>query len=1106
MIVTFISQCQKRSLNKTRRVLDAFANRIGDRTWQTPITEEGLKAVKKLLAKHASKNTAVACHRIKSRRTTNLEWIVGNRDKFNHLGHVPVNQTKQNLIKSEWENDWHYLPLISAITALSALLHDWGKASDLFQKKLKQLLNVKGDPIRHEWISLLFFKAFVGNDSDEQWLSRLANGKINLKKLSKEDQENPKPLKDLPKAAQLIAWLIVTHHRLPVDRGNKYESKKPADHRGDSALDIDRLFKKITKYWDYDNYFDENEYNRLLKHCFKFSGGMPADSPQWLKRVKKWSKRLLDELPLMENAIDNDVMRPIMIYARLSLMLGDHYYSSLPAEHKERLNIKEINLFANTDNNGELKQGLDEHLSGVAGQALRNVHKLPFFEATNANWYAHDIKPLKKKSHGVFSWQDKAVVNISQWLQQNKSVINAHNYGFFAVNMASTGKGKTFANAKIMRTLSYNRESLRFILALGLRTLTLQTGDEYRDRIGLDDSQLAVLIGSTAIKNLHEAQREGNHKERFVDQEAFNGSESSKPLLSNELGFVALVPESGLDTILRNRKDRQFLYAPVLSCTIDHLMSATEATRGGRYILPMLRLMSSDLVIDEVDGFDGNDLIAIGRLIHLAAMLGRKVMISSATIPPDLAKGYFNVYQHGWSIYATMRDKHLGIGCAWIDEFKTNVEMLDNTNDYEEAHQQFVEKRLKKLLNELTKRKATIMSCDNINTRLAYYEKIFEAININHNNHCFVDKHHGKKVSFGVVRMSNINPCIELTKYLLNPNLELPEDTDIRVMAYHSQQVLIMRNAQEQHLDKVLKRSGSKCPTDDELIQSHLKSSAAKNIIFILVATPVEEVGRDHDLDWTVIEPSSYRSFVQMAGRVLRHRDIDVDKPNVIIMQKNLRAIENKDVAFKQPGYESRKYQLDSHNIDQLVDQQALADRLDATFRIQKSAASKPKGNLADLEHHVIEQLLSSLHKKGPESMQGWLNQCWWMTGVPQQYTRFRQGAPQLMLYLYWLNGELAFYAKNTVGQLILKHNEMIDQSPLSEPEQQRLWMQRDYEQLLLQSPKGNDLKKAAAIFGEISLPIYGDINDVEFVYIDQLGMYRGHSLNATSFASEGGQ
>uniref|UniRef100_UPI003F582562 hypothetical protein n=1 Tax=Vibrio cholerae TaxID=666 RepID=UPI003F582562 len=53
-------------------------------------------------------------------------------------------------------------------------------------------------------------------------------------------------------------------------------------------------------------------------------------------------------------------------------------------------------------------------------------------------------------------------------------------------------------------------------------------------------------------------------------------------------------------------------------------MAATETKRGGRYILPCLRLTSSDLVIDEIDDFTGDDSIAIGRLVHLAGMLGVK--------------------------------------------------------------------------------------------------------------------------------------------------------------------------------------------------------------------------------------------------------------------------------------------------------------------------------------------------------------------------------------------------------------------------------------------------------------------------------------------------
>ena len=45
MMVTFISQCEKNALKRTRRVLDSFANRIGNNTWQTIITQEGLNAV-----------------------------------------------------------------------------------------------------------------------------------------------------------------------------------------------------------------------------------------------------------------------------------------------------------------------------------------------------------------------------------------------------------------------------------------------------------------------------------------------------------------------------------------------------------------------------------------------------------------------------------------------------------------------------------------------------------------------------------------------------------------------------------------------------------------------------------------------------------------------------------------------------------------------------------------------------------------------------------------------------------------------------------------------------------------------------------------------------
>ena len=213
MMVTFVSECEKKALNKTRRVLDAFANRIGKRTWQSVITDEGLLAVKKLLRKSASKNTAVSCHWIRSRSRSEMMWIVGNRSKFNALGAVPVNTTQKSIMNTQWEDKWHYLPLIKCLAALAALFHDWGKASELFQEKLEPNSNNKhkGDPLRHEWISTLFLNAFVYGETDQQWLTRLVNGEIKADDLRilvsdkhKSQQHKNRPLSPIAQCCQLI--------------------------------------------------------------------------------------------------------------------------------------------------------------------------------------------------------------------------------------------------------------------------------------------------------------------------------------------------------------------------------------------------------------------------------------------------------------------------------------------------------------------------------------------------------------------------------------------------------------------------------------------------------------------------------------------------------------------------------------------------------------------------------------------------------------------------------------------------------------------------------------------------------------------------------------
>lgn len=224
MMVVFVSQCEKKALGKTRRVLDAFADRIGDNTWQTVITEEGLNAVRKLLRKTASKSTAVSCHWIRSRSRSDLLWVVGNRKKFNERGVVPVNYTegevfmdvrtmkpKENenyantqlqllsehlfgvgyvskkIFEMILQNEEH--KNLSETVFLAGCLHDIGKLDPLFQewvKKGKQRetdedgqhidtakFNFEKHP-RHNEISLFLFSVFDNQIRDLNSAQKIA--------------------------------------------------------------------------------------------------------------------------------------------------------------------------------------------------------------------------------------------------------------------------------------------------------------------------------------------------------------------------------------------------------------------------------------------------------------------------------------------------------------------------------------------------------------------------------------------------------------------------------------------------------------------------------------------------------------------------------------------------------------------------------------------------------------------------------------------------------------------------------------------------------------------------------------------------------------------
>nr|ESK35631.1 CRISPR-associated helicase cas3, subtype I-f/ypest [Acinetobacter gyllenbergii NIPH 230] len=1120
MIVTFISQCEKKAIARTRRVLDAFADRIGDNVWQTVITEDGLLAVKKLLRKTVTKNTAVSCHWIRGRRRSELMWIVGNRNKFNEQGIVPVNTTKKSLSQNKWENDWHYLPLIKALVAVSALLHDWGKATVLFQKKLLDKNNqFRGDPLRHEWISCLLLNALVqssGNiESDEAWLNLFINQSWDealLQQMIVKESDQSKVLAQLPPFAQLVAWLIISHHRLP----NLKEDKDSKRYAVEPANSIAELFECIEANWGYQNKFEEKDYQQRLKLCFQFEQGLLSQSVEWTKEIKKWSLRLLQEAQASEQIFIDGSWRVILHHARLCLMLGDHYYSSCEADKAWKTNLS---LVANTDpKTKQAKQYLDEHLVRVSDNAMRVAQSLS--RLADKMESAYDIQKLKKKSPSGFEWQDQAAKGIQQFIQKNEGV---EKQGWFIVNMASTGKGKTIANAKIMQALSKDGESLRYILALGLRTLTLQTGDSYRHDIGLSNDELAVLIGSKAVQELHHQNTRNDQQDELNIEEI--GSESLELLLENELDYDTMPQADFLNALFPKNQEQRiqaFLYKPVLTCTIDHIMAATETKRGGKYILPSLRLSSSDLVIDEVDDFNAQDLVAIARLVHLAGMLGRKVMISSATIPPALAEGFFNAYQQGWALYSAFKKlKNKNLVSMWVDEFKTKIQTIDSNTpkeliqQYQNTHDQFVDLRTAALVQQVVKHKAYIVDCADLvavkevqrldqSLQSQYFERIQQNAEQLHLSHHSIDLKTGKKVSFGVVRVANIPPCVALTQYLLNA--EWSQGIAPRVMAYHSRQVLLLRSEQERHLDQVLKRkekAGEQATAfSNDVIRQHLDSIEDEHVIFILVATPVEEVGRDHDFDWAIVEPSSYRSIIQLAGRVLRHRKLEqnIDKPNIALMQYNLKGLRKAKVAFEKPGFElnNDKFQLHTKDLKELLDISDVSFNINAIPRIKTNRPLQARQRLADLEHAVMADVLTSYDKVGAKPLNSWLTQKWFLTALPQKFIQFRQSSPNINIFVVWKDHKLLLCEKNDFGHYIDRSGFYnIHYLQLNNLEQKRLWLNRNYYDILcrltLDHLSENDedieakIERLSERYGEIMLLEYDE--NKRLMYSEQFGL-----------------
>ncbi len=1027
MIVTFISQCEKKAIPRTRRVLDAFADRIGDNTWQTVITEDGLIAVKKLLRKTVTKSTAVSCHWIRGRRRSELLWVVGNRNKFNSEGIVPVNRTKKKLKIDYTDSNWHSAALITMISRIAALFHDFGKINPFFAAKLANANKSSkpiADPFRHEWISLRLFEAFVRDcgTKDAGWINKLSEiscekSDLNwLNRLIKDNGVNTlsSPFDGLPQIAQLTAWLIISHHRLPIpdylfpQKNNGQNKDKIKDDKYQRSH-FNNVLKDLNFKWCYPRSYLDDDKNKAkeIKKCWNIQAeDIPFNSLAWCKEAQACAIKLkqfiaLPHLPSLDDPYVSHI-------SRLVLMLSDHYYSS--CDPTAKWHDPRYKKFANTDKFGEFKQPLDDHLVGVS----QNVRQL--MGAMTRLHELFDRLPQQKSLEGktnnpYYQWQDKAYQE-AKFIQTNYP-----DHGFFGVNLASTGRGKTLANTRIMYGLADPEKGARFNIALGLRTLTLQTGKALRHKLDLDETDLAIMVGGGAVKEIFEHYSQKDSSE-ILEENIENLDPKQNQFLAENMGSESLTGLSDEESFVDfddceidfegildnqhmfaqwlkgNHQVKKMLNSPILCCTIDHLIPATESTRGGKQIAPMLRLMSSDLVFDEPDDFSPEDYYALARLVHWAGLLGSRVLLSSATLTPAEINGLYFAYSSGRKFYnANRTDKDQPIIAAWFDENKSSIfhEVIPCTTSmsnseveapFKKAHLKFTKQRIEYLNQQAPTTKRRTVEWVGLPREISaqekwqdvFTQKILDTALKAHQLNALTDPISQKQYSVGLVRFANIDPLATIAQNLLKQKID--EDTRIHLCVYHSRFPLLMRANIEKYLDEILDRNQGKQPHDQEMIKAWLHRYPEQKHIILVLASPVCEVGRDHDYDWMILEPSSMRSIIQASGRARRHRSEAYDQANIFLMESNVRHYKHKDSAcFSKPGFEATdfKFQTKRHflngtaeNIDNGLIRKAYLQQLDAIPRLQQPPAAYLKKyyekfgypNLVDLEHDRMHYIL----------------------------------------------------------------------------------------------------------------------------------------------------
>lgn len=898
--VVFSSYSTKRALKRTRQILDAYGVRIGQKAWIAEIPEKDVLTIYNLLRETARKNTAVTCFKA-TKHGFVFMWSVGTKIKITESGPALVRITK-TLNKLPGENMTELEQILSAAVHYAACMHDVGKSSPEFQAALKKQ-NKKKQNVRHEILSALF--AVSSGNISERWSSVFNQFfKSDKKSVINEVHSKVFPIKKHASWFDLAVWLISTHHKLP-PKISLNTGEIVWNDTGEKEKTSDRHIREIPEWiktTSIESMFDPGEIFSIAEDL----------------------EKSLKKFVVGQNYKDL-VFQGMFLLGRLAFMLADHKGSGA----EDTSDKSQENFLANP------RQTLSFH--------LREIQRLAGGEKKNTvDFVLNPEERFFNARPGLcLSLADRTGImdnpaTDQRFVWQNLNANEAEkmtndpdykNRGVFVCLASGTGSGKTRFGGRLMSILAKD-ESLRICIANGLKSLTYQTGDAYiREFSGIPEGSVAVITGDPLSKHLYDESKQKNQELAIEDSTSSaddeNNFEPEVTIFRNfsEKDFPYLTRGELKDkTGSFSQKKASLLGAPILISTIDYLMRSTNWDSGGS-ILSQLRILTSDILFDEIDLYDLDDYPAITRLFFLIGLFGRRVVLSSATLVPEIANELFFAYQAGWSARSSItgfRNEITTLFCSDVTAPESSiVAVQDGEGAFKNVYQKFCKNIASKLEPKRFGRDLAVPVSEPdksgpIKKRIeaGFVKEVYKLHTTN------VVKGEGIEVSVGVVRVARVTDCIELTKILVSYRQEFEKlGIYLNVIPYHSNLLKVVRYETERRLDLLLTRNGDRDPVLYSDFVKNGKALGFSKMLLVVVATPVEEVGRDHCFDWALADVSSTRSLIQLAGRVRRHRPV-VHIPNVGVFEYPFRHLRNKNKSsrcFIRPGFELTKFNFDPY-------------------------------------------------------------------------------------------------------------------------------------------------------------------------------------------------